>query len=153
MHRNIVALNKLPLRQENDSFSKYIIKCISVLLRPKQLHANPQNKIPVSETHLLNFFVDKTFFPGIVKMDLRNGITWNVLMGYEWNLVLKTPCDSEPVRRCLTPSDPWMTLKRQFGVMARKLHEKQDYFCKVAYSEAQLLEKKIGHHTNNWGEL
>ena len=31
-----------------------------------------------------------SFFPVKVKMDLRNGITCEVLMGHEWNLVVRT---------------------------------------------------------------
>ena len=77
----------------------------------------------MSKTHPATDYGVNTFFTGRLKMDLRNGITWDVLMGYEWNLVLKTPCDSEPVRRCLTPSESWMTLNRQLGVMAPKLHK------------------------------
>ena len=43
-------------------------------------------------------------------MDLRNGITCEVLMGYEGNLVVRTPWDSEPKYGSLYPVDPGVTL-------------------------------------------
>ena len=72
MHRNTLALNKLPLRQENDNLSKRISDCIFVLLRPKRIFRL--------------FPVIKIVFPEIVKMDLRNGLTFFnriCLIGYE----------------------------------------------------------------------
>ena len=51
----------------------------------------PRKKTPVSENPPAFPSGFNSLFPEKVIMDLRNGITCEVLMGYEWNLVVKTP--------------------------------------------------------------
>ena len=51
----------------------------------------PQKKSLVSENLPATPSGVNSLFPEKMIMDLRNGITSEVLMGYEWNLVVKTP--------------------------------------------------------------
>ena len=53
-----------------------------ILLQQSTQDTNPKKRPIVSESHLVTLSGANSFFPEKVIMDLRNGITCEVLMGY-----------------------------------------------------------------------
>ena len=63
---------------------------IMILLRNGHEIRTPKKDPLVSENPPATPFGVNSLFPEEVIMDLRNGITSEVLMGYRWNLVYRT---------------------------------------------------------------
>ena len=69
---------------------------------------SPKSKTPPTAPSGFN-----SFFPGKVIIDIRNGIMWEVLTGYGWNLV---GWDPKFVYGRLTPGDLGVTFISPLGV-------------------------------------
>ena len=80
-----------------------------ILLQQSTQNTNPENRPLLSENSPVTPSGVNSLFPEKLILDLRNGITCEVLIGYGWNLVVRTRWDSEPKYGSLIAVDPWVT--------------------------------------------
>ena len=92
LHRKLLALEKTPPRPKIGNLREMMNGGIMVLLQQSTQDTNPEKKSPlVSENPPATPSGVNSLFPEKVIMDLRNGLTSEVVMGYEWNLVVRIP--------------------------------------------------------------
>ena len=65
-----------------------------ILLRQRTGDTKPEKRPLVSENPPATPSVVNSLFPQKAIIDLRNGITCEALMGYEWNLMFRIPMGS-----------------------------------------------------------
>ena len=103
---------------------------ILILWRQWILDTNDGERTLLSRTPPATPSGVNSLLPGKVIMDIRNGMTWDVFMGYERNLLVRSPMNPEPVREILTLGDfnltnpqrnPWKEELFTLLIIGRKL--------------------------------
>ena len=83
LDRKLLVLGKTPLRPEVGNLRKIMSEDISILWRHQILQLVPEKGPHLIETPPSTPSGVNSFSPGKVILDLRNGVTWEVLTGYE----------------------------------------------------------------------
>ena len=81
------SIKKHHIRQEHINLREITCKCMLVFCKIKikcKARKNPCKRHPAIAS------VVTTFYRGNVEMDSRNGLTWEILMGYEKKLIERT---------------------------------------------------------------